>query len=93
MRSGFEYDDNAVLQSGSAPLPEEISSSHDVRGVWSAELGAELFRTRRWSVGALVGYAGSAYADIDSFDSHYPVAALWLDRRLDEATVLRAEAV
>jgi hypothetical protein len=92
VRSGFEYDDNAVLQSGSAPLPEEISSARDVRGVWSAEFGAELFRTARWSAGALVGYAGAAYADIESFDSHYPVASLWLDRRLDEATTLRLAA-
>jgi tetratricopeptide (TPR) repeat protein len=89
VRAGFEYDDNAVLQGAGAPLPEEISSAHDVLGVWSAEAGAELFRTARWSGGLLAGYSGAAYADITSFDSHYPVAALWLDRRLDEATTLR----
>jgi len=89
VRAGFEYDDNAVLQGAGAPLPEEISSADDVRGVWSAEAGAELFRTSRWSAGALAGYSGAAYADITSFDSHYPVLALWLDRRLDEATTLR----
>jgi tetratricopeptide (TPR) repeat protein len=90
VRTGFEYDDNAVLQGAGTPLPEEISSARDVRAVWSAEAGAELFRTPRWSGGALVAYAGAAYADITSFDSHYPSTALWLDRRLDEATTLRA---
>jgi tetratricopeptide (TPR) repeat protein len=90
VRAGFEYDDNAVLQGGDAPLPEEITSTHDVRTLWSGELGAELFRTPRWSGGVLAGYSGAAYADITSFDSHYPVAALWLDRRLGETTTLRA---
>jgi len=90
VRAGFEYDDNAVLQGAGAPLPEEISSADDVRALWSLEAGAELFRTPRWSAGAQAGYAGAAYADITSFDSQYPVLALWLDRRLGEATTLRA---
>jgi tetratricopeptide (TPR) repeat protein len=89
VRVGFEYDDNAVLQGAGAPLPEDISNAADWRGIWSGEAGAELFRTPRWSAGALLGYSGTAYVDITSFDSHYPVLALWLDRRLDEATTLR----
>lgn len=90
VRTGFEYDDNAILQGAGTVLPDEISSAHDVRAVWSIEAGAELFRTPRWSAGALAAYAGSAYGDITSFDSHYPSLVLWLDRRIDEATTLRA---
>jgi tetratricopeptide (TPR) repeat protein len=90
VRAGFEYDDNAILQGAGAPLPEEISSARDVRAAWSAEAGAELFRTQRWSGGALAAYAGTAYADITGFDSHFPSLAGWLDRRLDAATTLRA---
>lgn len=89
LRVGFEYDDNAVLQGAGAPLPEDISNAADWRGVWSGEVGTELFRGPRWSAGALLGYSGTAYVDITSFDSHYPVAAVWLDRRIDEATTLR----
>lgn len=89
LRVGVEYDDNAVLQGAGAPLPEDISNAGDWRGLWSGEAGAELFRTPHWSAGALLGYSGTAYVDITSFDSHYPVLALWLDRRLDEATTLR----
>src|SRR5690606_7924579 len=91
LRGGFEYDDNAVLQgAGDAPLPEDISSASDVRAVWSAEVGAEWFRTPRWSAGTLFGFSGAAYADITSFDTYYPVLATWLDRRLGERTTLRA---
>ncbi len=89
IRGGFEYDDNVVLQGGGVPLPDEISSARDVRGTWSGEAGAELLRGERWSVGLLGGYSGNANADITSFDTHYPVLALWLDRQLDDATTLR----
>jgi tetratricopeptide (TPR) repeat protein len=89
LRGGFEYDDNVVLQGGGAPLPDEISSARDTRGTWSAEAGAELLRGERWSAGALGGYSGNAYADITSFNTHYPVLAAWVDRQLDEATTLR----
>ncbi len=89
IRGGFEYDDNVVLQGGGAPLPDEISSARDVRGTWSGEAGAELLRGERWSAGLLGGYSGNAHADITSFDTHYPVLALWLDRQLDDATTLR----
>ena len=86
---GFEYDSNAVLQASGAPLPSDISSKRDERGVWSLEGGAELFRTAHWSGGALAAYSGSAYAHVTQYDSHYPSVALWLDRRLDDATTAR----
>jgi tetratricopeptide (TPR) repeat protein len=89
IRGGFEYDDNVILQGGGAPLPDEISSARDVRGTWSAEAGGELLRGEHWSAGLLGGYSGAAHADITSFDTHYPVLALWLDRQLDDATTLR----
>ena len=89
IRGGFEYDDNVILQSGGAPLPDEISSGRDVRGTWSVEAGSELLRGERWSAGLLGGYSGTAHADITSFDTHYPVLTLWLDRQLDDATMLR----
>ncbi len=89
IRGGFEYDDNVILQGGGAPLPDEISSARDIRGTWSAEAGTELLRGERWSAGLLGGYSGTAHADITSFDTHYPVLALWLDRQLDDSTTLR----
>jgi tetratricopeptide (TPR) repeat protein len=89
VRAGFEYDSNVVLQSGNAPLPSEISSRGDQRGVWSLEAGTEWLRTERWVGGVLAAYGGSAYDEITSFDSHYPTAAVWVDRRLDPATTLR----
>jgi tetratricopeptide (TPR) repeat protein len=89
VRAGFEYDDNVVLQGSGAPLPEEISSARDVLGTWSAETGAELLRSERWSAGVLGSYSGNAHADISSFDTHYPVLAGWLDRQIDDATTLR----
>jgi tetratricopeptide (TPR) repeat protein len=89
LRAGVEYDDNAVLQGSGAPLPDEISSSDDWRGIWAAEAGAELWRGAHWSGGVLGAYGGTAYGRITDFDSHYPALAFWLDRRLDEATTLR----
>jgi len=87
---GFEYDSNAVLQGNGTPLPTDISSQRDERGVWSLEAGSELFRGDRWSGGVLAAYNGSAYSHVTQFDSNYPTAAAWLDRRLDEATTVRA---
>ncbi len=89
VRAGFEYDDNVVLQGGGAPLPDEITSARDVLGTWSTEAGAELWRGESGSAGVLGSYSGNAHADIDSFDQHYPVLAMWVDRQLDEATTLR----
>ncbi|HTY16342.1 MAG TPA: tetratricopeptide repeat protein [Myxococcota bacterium] len=89
LQIGFEYDSNAVLQASGAPLPSDISSKRDERGVWSMEAGAELFRSGAWSGGALAAYSGSAYVHVTQYDSNYPTVAAWLDRRLDDATTAR----
>lgn len=89
LRTGFEYDNNAVLQGQGAALPAEISSQRDVRGIWQGQVGAELMRRGAWSLGGSASYSGTVYREIDTFDSHFPGGALWLDRRLDEATTLR----
>jgi tetratricopeptide (TPR) repeat protein len=86
---GFEYDTNAILQGSGTPLPTDISSQRDERGLWSFEGGAELFRNERWSGGALAAYSGAAYVHVQQFDSHYPSVAVWLDRRLGETTTVR----
>jgi hypothetical protein len=92
LRAGFEYDDNAVLQGQGVPLPSEISSQRDIVGVWQGNLGAELWRSERWSAGASLGYAGNVHRDIESFDSQFPSFAAWVDRRIDAATTLRFAA-
>lgn len=89
LRAGVEYDDNAVLLGQGTPLPSEISSERDVRGVWQASAGMELLRTERWAAGASVSWTGSAYREIDAFDTQFPGVATWLDRRLDDRTTLR----
>jgi len=88
---GFEWDDNVVLQGNGVALPREIRSQRDKRGVWALDLGAELWRSEPWSVGAGFVYAGSAYNDLNEFNTHAPAAFLWLDRRLTPRTTLRLE--
>lgn len=92
VRAGLEYDSNAVLQGQGVPLPSEISSQRDIRGVWSAQTGTELFRTGQWASGAAFNYFGSAYRDVKSYDTQFPGVAVWLDRKLDDATTLRVAA-
>jgi tetratricopeptide (TPR) repeat protein len=89
VKAGFEYDDNVVLRGKGVTLPEEISGTHDVRGVWQGHAGIELLRSADWSAGVTATYYGSAHFDLDEFDEHYPVVGVWLDRRLAESTVLR----
>jgi tetratricopeptide (TPR) repeat protein len=89
VRAGFEYDSNAVLQGQGVPLPSEISSQRDVRGVWTAQAGAEFFRNEDWAAGAALNYSGTAYRDITSFDTQYPGLAVWIDRSLDDMTTVR----
>lgn len=86
---GVEYDDNAVLLGQGATQPEDISSDSDVRGIWQAQIGADLLRRGPWSVGAALNYSGALYAQINEFDSQYPGLALWVDRRVADATTLR----
>jgi tetratricopeptide (TPR) repeat protein len=89
LKAGFEYDDNVVLRGEGVTLPAEISGTHDVRGVWQGHAGIELLRSADWSAGVTATYYGSAHFDLDTFDEHYPILGLWLDRRLAESTVLR----
>lgn len=89
--AGIEYDDNVVLLGRGALLPAEISSEEDWRGVWFLAGGFELFRNADWAGGVIADYSGSAHADLDDFDSHFPAIALWLDRSLDEDTYLRLQ--
>ncbi len=81
---GAEYDTNVVLRGRGVTLPDEISGRHDVRLVWGASLGKELWRNRDWSFGAMLNYSGSAHDELNEFNSHYPVASFWIDRRLSE---------
>ncbi len=90
VRAGFEYDDNVVLRGSGVTLPAEISSTHDVRGVWQFTGGYELLRTPDWSGGVTATYYGSAHFDLSEFDQHYPVLGVWLDRRLSESATFRA---
>ena len=92
LRAGLEYDSNVVLQGQGVPLPSEISSQRDIRGVWSLQAGTEGFRNDRWSSGAALNYVGSAYRNVTSFDAQFPGGILWLDRSLDDATTLRFAA-
>jgi tetratricopeptide (TPR) repeat protein len=92
LRAGLEYDSNAVLQGQGAARADEISSQRDIRGIWQSQIGGELFRSGGWAAGAAASYSGAVYRDIESFDSHFPGAAFWLDRRLDDATTLRLTA-
>ncbi len=86
---GGEYDDNAVLRGAGVVLPSDISSDADLRGVWNAEVGSELFRNGTWAGGVLLGYSGTLHQDLDDFDLQYPVLQFWVDRRLTEDSFLR----
>jgi tetratricopeptide (TPR) repeat protein len=86
---GGEWDSNAVLRGDGIDLPQNISDEDDGRGIWSAEAGVEAFRTEDWAGGAIAGFHGNAYLDLDEFDLQYPSASLWIDRRLDERSFLR----
>lgn len=88
-RLGFEYDDNVVLLGDGIPLPDEIASDGDVRGVWRLDGGYELLRTRDWSAGVLASYYGSLHQDLEDFNLQQPTLGFWLDRRLGEATTAR----
>jgi len=91
LSGGVEYDSNVLLRGDGVQVPDEISDEGDGRGVWTAQLGSELFRNRDWSVGAMVAYYGSAHFDLTDFDTHYPSFTTWVDRRFGEATVARLQ--
>jgi hypothetical protein len=83
---GVEWDSNAVLQGEGVALPDDLDHEEDTRFVWRANGGIEAFRTLDWSGGGMLTYSGSAHDDVDQFDTHYPVASLWIDRHLSENT-------
>jgi tetratricopeptide (TPR) repeat protein len=97
LSAGLEYDSN-VVQLGEHQAATGISDEGDFRGVWTAEGGAELFRNEDGLSGGVVGaYTGSAHfesgddrdVDLNDFDIHHPVVSLWLDREIDERSLMR----
>jgi hypothetical protein len=87
--AGVAYDDNVVLQGDNVVLPEEISNERDGVVFWSLEGGYEFLRNPNWSLGAVAGYMGNAYFDLNEFNTQYPNISLWVDRRLDDASFVR----
>jgi tetratricopeptide (TPR) repeat protein len=83
--SGFEYDDNVVLRGRGSPLPSDISDEGDVRGVWTANAGVELWKRESATLGLMGSYRGTTHADLDEFDAHFPSATLWLDGAITES--------
>lgn len=88
---GFEYDSNVVLRGDNVAVPDEISDEDDVRAVYTAQVGTELFRSRNWTVGLLGAFYGSSHFDLTEFDTQYPSITTWVDRRFGERTVARLQ--
>lgn len=91
LSGGFEYDSNVILRGDGVAVPDEISDEGDVRGVWTAQIGTEVFRNRDWAVGVMAAYYGSAHFDLSDFDTQYPSVTTWVDRRLGESTLARLQ--
>jgi tetratricopeptide (TPR) repeat protein len=89
--AGVAYDDNVVLRGNDVILPGEISNEQDGVAFWSLEGGYELLRNPDWSLGAIAGYEGNAYFDLNQFNLQYPSVALWVDRRVDDASFVRLQ--
>ena len=101
LKAGVEYDTNVPYEGSrtSVEIPgfdvidfEFPGDNHDWRGVWSAELGAELIESGDWTAGAMVGYAGNAHDDLDTFDQHYLSFVTWLDNEIRATTLARLQA-
>lgn len=86
---GVEYDTNVVLKGSGVDLPDEISDEADWRGVWTLSAGSTVYRDDLWTLGVMGGYYGTRQADITQFDTRYPTASLWLDRKLGADTIAR----
>lgn len=82
--AGVEYDDNVVLRGNGVPLPSDISDESDVRGVWTASGGLELWKRDDAVLGLMGSYRGTTHAELQEFDAHFPGATLWLDAPLGE---------
>ena len=85
LTAGVEYDDNVVLRGSGVPLPEEIADEGSWRGVWRVNGGRRWYPGDRWSLGAMVSYAGNAHTDLPEFDLHHPALSLWVDRQIGTA--------
>jgi tetratricopeptide (TPR) repeat protein len=88
---GGEWDSNVVLRGDGIDLPPDISDDEDGRGIWSAEVGAELFNSENYAGGVIAGYHGNRHVDLEEFDLRYPSASLWLDRRIDDRSFVRLQ--
>jgi len=79
LTGGFEYDNNVLLRGSGVSLPSEISSQRDTRFMWLLEGGYEFYRSRRWTLGALLRYYGNEHDDLGNFEIHYPTLTFWAD--------------
>ena len=91
LEAGLEWNSNVAYLGAGLATPDEISSKSSLGGVWSAEVGSELWRRNGWALGARGFYYGSSYVDAHDFDLDYPGASLWVDRQLTERSLLRLE--
>jgi len=91
MSVGAEYDTNVALLGYGVVLPPGVSHQGDVRAVWWADAGAELFRTQSWEGGVRAHYYGNAQGSLHQFNEEYPGGGLWVDHRVDDSTTLRLE--
>ncbi len=91
MMVGTEWDTNVTL-AGNDITPGDISGRRDLRTVWSALGGTEVYRGESYAVGALASYYGSAQTQLYQYDLQYPGASLWVDRRIDPDTTFRFQS-
>ncbi len=90
--AGLEYDSNATLRGGGVQLPQGISRENDGRGVWSLAGAYEFYRKSGWASGISGSYYGTGYFDLNEFDFQSPGTMGWLEKSLDENTLLRGQA-
>jgi tetratricopeptide (TPR) repeat protein len=81
---GIEDDSNVVLRGDGVELPSNISDKSDGRAIWHANAGWQFLRTHDWGAGAMLDYTGTAQFDLSEFNYHYPIATVWVDRRITE---------
>ncbi len=91
LSAGLEYNDNVVLRGRGVQLPENISDDNDLGGIWTLDVGSELWRSGDWAAGLGASYEGSAYTDLSEFDLQSPGVTGWLDRKLNDSLLARLE--
>ncbi len=87
--AGIEFDSDVVLFTNAIGPPDEIDERDHAGGVWFVEGGAELFDSGRFSGGLLGSYWGTAYSDLNGFDTNFPTIGSWVDLATTDATELR----